>query len=332
MKKIITIIFTIIALALITACPTDTEDPVSTNFLSVGTSSSNTSSNYVGLVNFKETVEAATGGDVVVSLFPDSNLGSESELLTDMANGRGVAVLVGSDTLKNYVDEFKIMWAPYAFETRTDFMSFCTTDTYKTWAAKFNGTGYSLLAFNWFQGARHIVTDSGVVQISSPTNLSDVTLRSISLDIAQDSLEAMGATTTILPWGSISSSLQNGSIDGFEAQITALSGFTNDIDRVALTGHFIGSSGLLISEAWLATLPANYQDIILNAANAAGVVATAQVVTEIEDAKTDLSAVGIIFNDVTNVQEFINDTVSVYDIPANSDYKTYKAQIDAALP
>ena len=47
--------------------PTDPEDPSSTKFLSVGTSSSDTSSNYIGLVNFKEIVEAATGGDVVVS-------------------------------------------------------------------------------------------------------------------------------------------------------------------------------------------------------------------------------------------------------------------------
>jgi TRAP-type C4-dicarboxylate transport system substrate-binding protein len=80
-----------------------------------------------------------------------------------------------------------------------------------------------------------------------------------------DTLSAMGASATPLPWGETMSAVQQGVVDGLEG-----SEFTNigtkvyegPAKHVANTRHILGTCGVYISIKVWNDIPANYQAII----------------------------------------------------------------------
>lgn len=334
MKKIIVkAILGIMIILLFTGCPEANNSTPGTESvtLNVLTNLSETSAMYEGLVKFKELVDQGTDNSVIVSIAYDSALNT-ADTLDEMKNGQATAVLVGSDAIADLVDEFSIMWGPYAFESEEDFFAFCDTATYDTWAAGFNGTGVTLLSFNWLVGSRHIMTGSTVTDpILVPGDLSDIELRVPGFPIVGEAIDAMGATATAIPWSQLHSAFENQEVDGFENQFQAIAGLEDVITRVALTGHILVTNGLLISEDWLSGLSAENQLVIRNSAKTAGSYAAAQSEMEKDLIILDLESDGVTINTVTDIQDFITATAGVYDDPSYSDYKSYKQQIDTAL-
>jgi len=171
---------------------------------------------------FKKSVEERTKGKVEVQLFPNSQLDDTQDMMDQAAAGANVGTFVEASRVSVFVPEFNVLVAPYAFESVDELARFVETDTFAGWNEELKKkSGLTLLSFNWYQGARHMLTKKPV---STPADLSGVRVRTIGQPLWVETIGAMGAVATPLPWAEVYPSLQTGVIDGAEAQPAAIWG------------------------------------------------------------------------------------------------------------
>ncbi|MDK3071998.1 C4-dicarboxylate TRAP transporter substrate-binding protein [Sedimentitalea sp. JM2-8] len=211
-----------------------------------------------GLDKFAAEVAEATGGEVVVEVFHNSQLGDTTEMLDQARAGAAVGTVTDVARLSEFVPSLAIMSAPFLFDAYEDADKFALSDAYLSWGDELaDKAGLVMLASNWYQGARHALTQKPV---SGPEDLAGVRMRTIGAPIWIETIRAMGAEPTPIPWGEVYSALQLGTIDAAEAQPTAIKGakLYEVIKNVTLTGHIQLVTALVISaEAWNQILPEN---------------------------------------------------------------------------
>ena len=175
-----------------------------------------------GLDKFAKEVEEATGGAVVVEVFHNSQLGDTTEMLDQARAGANVGTVTDVARLSSFVPSLAIMSAPFLFDTYEQADKFALSEEYLGWGDELKEKAkLVMLASNWYQGARHALTQKPV---STPADLSGVKMRTIGAPVWIETIRAMGAEPTPIAWGEVYSALQLGTIDAAEAQPTAIWG------------------------------------------------------------------------------------------------------------
>lgn len=242
---------------------------------------------------FRKSVAERTGGRVEVELFPSSQLGDTQDMMDQAAAGANVGTFVEASRVSVFVPEFNVLVTPYAFESVDELARFVESDTFAGWNEQLrNKSGLTLLSFNWYQGARHMLTKK---PIAAPADLAGVRVRTIGQPLWVETIGAMGAVATPLPWAEVYPSLQTGVIDGAEAQPAAIWGakLYEVISDITLTSHIYLMSGLLVSDAWLRSLPEDLRTIVVEEAKRWGAEALKANVDGAEKIFADIRATGV---------------------------------------
>ncbi|MDN3722541.1 C4-dicarboxylate TRAP transporter substrate-binding protein [Roseibium salinum] len=204
-----------------------------------------------GLEKFKAEVEEATNGEVVVQVFHNSQLGDTTEMIDQARAGANVGTVTDVARLSSFVPSLAIMSAPFLFDTYEQADKFALSEEYLEWGDQLKEeSGLVMLASNWYQGPRHVLTQK---PISTPADLNGVRMRTIGAPIWIETIRAMGAEPTPIAWGEVYSALQMGNIDAAEAQPTAITGakLFEVIKHVTKTGHIQLVTALVVSaSAW----------------------------------------------------------------------------------
>jgi len=241
----------------------------------------------------KKSVEERSKGAIEVQLFPNSQLGDTQDMMDQAAAGANVGTFVEASRVSVFVPEFNVLVAPYAFDSVDELARFVETDTFDGWNRQLKEkSGLTLLSFNWYQGARHLLTKKPV---SGPADLKGVRVRTIGQPLWVETIGAMGAVATPLPWAEVYPSLQTGVIDGAEAQPSAIWGakLYEVVTDITLTGHIHLMSGLLVSDAWLQSLPEDLRAIVSEEAKRWGGQALKANVDGAEKIFADVRATGV---------------------------------------
>jgi len=247
----------------------------------------------VAAEGFQKSVAERTGGRVEVQLFPSSQLGDTQDMMDQAAAGANVGTFVEASRVSVFVPEFNVLVAPYAFESVDELARFVESDTFAGWNEQLKSkSGLTLLSFNWYQGARHMLTKK---PIATPADLSGVRVRTIGQPLWVETIGAMGAVATPLPWAEVYPSLQTGVIDGAEAQPAAIWGakLHEVISDITLTSHIYLMSGLLVSDAWLRSLPEDLRTVVVEEAKRWGAAALKANVDGAEKIFADIRATGV---------------------------------------
>jgi len=134
-----------------------------------------------GLDKFAAEVKEATGGDVVVEVFHNSQLGDTTEMLDQARAGANVGTVTDVARLSSFVPSLAIMSAPFLFDTYDQADKFALSEEYLGWGDELaEKAGIVMLASNWYQGARHALTQK---PISGPADLSGVRMRTIGAPV-----------------------------------------------------------------------------------------------------------------------------------------------------
>jgi len=251
-----------------------------------------------GLEKFKKEVEAATNGEVVIQVFHNSQLGDTTEMIDQARAGANVGTVTDVARLSSFVPSLAIMSAPFLFDTFEEADKFALSKEYLAWGDELKEkSGLVMLASNWYQGARHALTQK---PISSPADLSGVRMRTIGAPVWIETIRAMGAEPTPIAWGEVYSALQTGTIDAAEAQPTAIKGakLYEVIKYVTKTGHIQLVTALVVSaDAWDQISPEN-QKIVRDLAVENGRYASKLTIELGEKALADVAASGVTVSDV----------------------------------
>jgi tripartite ATP-independent transporter DctP family solute receptor len=236
----------------------------------------------------KKDVESRTSGEVAVQIFPSSQLGDTQNMMDQAQAGANVGTFVEGSRVAAFVPQFNVLVAPYAFGSVDDLAKFVETPTFAEWNNELKKkTGLTLLAFNWYQGARHMLTKKPV---ATPADLKGVRVRTIGEPLWIKTVGAMGAVPTPLAWAEVYPSLQTGVIDGAEAQPSAIRGakLYEVVSHITLTEHIFLMSGLIVSDKWLQSLPEAHRKVVMEEAKRAGALAL----------KTNVDQADQIFNEI----------------------------------
>jgi tripartite ATP-independent transporter DctP family solute receptor len=224
----------------------------------------------VGAEAMKKAVAERTDGKVEIQIFPSSQLGDTQDMMDQAQAGANVGTFVEASRVSVYVPQFDVLVAPYVFDSVDQLAALVESPTYDGWnKALEEKTGLTILSFNWYQGARNLLTNKPV---SGPEDLKGVRVRTIGQPLWIKTIGAMGAVPTPLAWAEVYPSLQTGVIDGAEAQPSAIRGakLYEVVSDVTVTEHIYLMSGLIVSAKWLNSLPDDLRAIVVEEARKAG--------------------------------------------------------------
>lgn len=229
---------------------------------------------FKGLESFRDNVEKRTHGAIKVKLFPNSQLGSDKDVIEQARAGAPVADVVDGGRLAAYVKEFGVLAAPYLASGYKGIRKVVTSPMFESWAKKLHDKAQlQVPSFNWWQGERQMWTNK---PIRTPADLHGVCVRITGAPVWNYTLSGMGATSKPMPWSSVYSAMQQHVIDGVGAQLPA--GYNSKLYEVTkyltLTHHINLITGLVASAARYDSLPAKFKKIVREEALKAGDVAS----------------------------------------------------------
>ncbi|MFB5662229.1 C4-dicarboxylate TRAP transporter substrate-binding protein [Alteribacillus sp. HJP-4] len=286
------------------------EDP--TYSLQVGIVVSENDPMYEGLETFKENVEDRTDGDLEVEIFTDSSLGDTPDIQEQAISGANVGTLADAAIMADYKEELGILQGPYLFEDYEDIQKVTDSDLFNEWSADLAETqNLQILSFNWYQGARHMVTNN---EIQTPEDLQGQNIRTIGADIFTETMSAMGANPTGMDWAEVYSGIQQGAIDGAEAQHSATHGASlyEVADYVSKTNHIQLITGFVVGADWYNNLPEDYKEILVEEANTGGEDASEIVRDSTEEYESMMEEEGMTIAE-PDVEPFREATKGVYE-------------------
>lgn len=259
-----------------------------------------------------ERIYDQTNGDVEILTYPNAQIAAYKDGVEMVSRGAYFISVEDPSYIGDYVPEFTALVGPLLYNNYDEYIELVKTPMVQKWKARLEEQGIKVLSLNYIFGFRNLITDK---VIRTPEDLKGVKLRTPGSKLFIETLNAMGASATPLPWGETFSALQQGVVDGLEG-----SEFTNfgakvyetGKKHVAFTNHFLGTCGVYISTAVWAKIPPEYQTIIENEF----VFEAEQMVNKLKDEHAEvirqLEAQGVMFNDIDR-GAFEARTVGLYD-------------------
>ena len=298
-----------------------------TTVINVNTALTTDDPMYAGLERMKANVEKRSAGKLQIRIFPGSQLGKDEDVLEQARAGANVAVLVDGGRLAPFVKEFGIMGAPYLVDNFDQVLRLQQSALFKGWVEKLRGAAnLQVLSFDWFQGHRHMLTNSPV---KVPADLKGVRVRTPGAPVWLETVRAMGATPTGMPWSEVYSALQTKVIDGAEAQHPAVYGarLYEVVKIITKTEHIYLITGIVTSRAWFDKLPADQQAILSEESFAAGKWASEATIASLADYEKKLREKGVTIVEIDKAP-FKAATAGVYQTLGYSDLRQ---DVDKAL-
>jgi tripartite ATP-independent transporter DctP family solute receptor len=314
-------------LALAALCVAAALPATAQTVLNVNTALTTDDPMYAGLERMKANVEKRTAGKLAIRIYPGSQLGKDEDVLEQARAGANVAVLVDGGRLAPFVKEFGIMGAPYLVDNFDQVLRLTGSPLFKGWVDKLrNAASLQVLAFDWFQGHRHVLTN---VSVKTPADLKGVRMRTPGAPVWLETVRAMGATPTGMPWSEVYSALQTKVIDGAEAQHPAVYGarLYEVVKVITKTEHIYLITGIVTSRTWFDKLPADQQAVLLEESVAAGKWASEKTIESLADYEKKLREKGVSVVEIDKTP-FKNATAGVY---ATLGYTDLRRDVDKAL-
>jgi tripartite ATP-independent transporter DctP family solute receptor len=282
---------------------------------------------FKGLEAFRDNVAKSSNGKIEIKLFPGSQLGSDEDVLEQARAGAGVAVVVDGGRLGAYVKELGILGAPYVAKDYAQLRKLITSPLFEEWVGKLRtASGHQILSFNWFQGQRHLLTNKPVTK---PADLAGVRMRTPGAPVWLETVRALGATPTPLPWAEVYSAMQLKAIDAVEAQHPASFGskLYEQVKFITKTGHINLLTGVVTSRIWFDKLPADLQKLLREEALKAGDIASNGTIDSLAKFEAQFKEKGVTIAEI-DTAPFVESTKAVYD---KLGYGELRKQVEAAL-
>jgi tripartite ATP-independent transporter DctP family solute receptor len=216
------------------------------------------------IIHFANTVAERSKGSLKIQVFHQETLGHERALFEGMRLGTVDMAKTSSSVVGNAVPEFGVFDLPYLFRDLDHLLQVLNGPFGQQLLAKLEGVGVKGL-FWMEQGTRSIYTAKRPVR--KPEDLKGMKIRVMEAPIMVDTINALGAAATPMPWGELYTSLRQGVVDGAENAPDAIA--TSKQYEVAkfytMTDHFRTPCLFMISMSTWGRLSEEHRQIILAA-------------------------------------------------------------------
>ena len=249
-----------------------------------------------GALKFKEVAERISGGKLEVQVFGGAQLGGERDLLEGIKLGT-IHMCIGAGGLANFAPAYNVVQLPFLIKNQEHMVKIAEGPAGKLLSQRIEEQGgYKVLGY-FSTGDSGIQTVKGPVR--TPADLKGVKIRVMENPALIESMRAMGANPTPLPFPELYTSMKQGVVEGATIDYTALwtTKVYEAVKYVTEPGfHFLAEPRpVLISAKYFASQPAEVQQWIAQAAAEASVYERSLFKDRQGKAIEDLRAKGIQF-------------------------------------
>lgn len=175
--------------------------------------SSQTHPVHKGVLAFQEALKKKSKGKLLIKIFPDSQLGSEREVLELLQIGSVAITKVSAATLSNFVPEYSVLGIPYLFRDDNHKFNVLEGEIGKSILEK--GSKFWLRGLCYYDaGNRSFYTK--MKPIRTPEDLKGLKIRVMNNQMAINMVNALGGSATPMAYGELYTALQQGVVDGAE--------------------------------------------------------------------------------------------------------------------
>ncbi len=243
-------------------------------------------------------IREKTGGRVDIKLFPANQLGSDTDLLTQVRNGSVDFFNLSSLILSTFVPVSGMTSLGFAFKDYETIWRTMDGELGDFIRAEIAKTPIFAFPKIWDNGFRHIT--SSTKEIRTPDDLKGFKIRVPAAPPLTSLFKAIGAAPAPINFNELYSALQTKVVEGQENPLAIIA--TTRLYEVqkscSLSGHVWDGYWVLGNKKAFAGLPADVQKIIADEINKSAVDQRADIARLSESLKADLAAKGISFVDV----------------------------------
>ncbi len=174
---------------------------------------------HIAMTEFAQKVEERTNGRIQVKIFPNGQLGSETENMEQLMAGVIAMTKVSAPGLATYNEAYHTFGLPYLFDDTEDFYHVMDSQQMRDFFLSTADDGFVTLTY-YTSGARSFYTKDKAIR--TPEDLHGLKIRVQDMQSQTDMLEALGGIPVAMSYGDVYTSLQTGIIDGTENNETAL--------------------------------------------------------------------------------------------------------------
>lgn len=234
--------------------------------LTLSHSLSETHTVHIAMEEFAEKVNERTKGRIQVQIFPNGQLGSETESMEQLMAGVIAMTKVSAPGLATYNEAYHTFGLPYIFDDTEDFYHVMDSEPMRDFFLSSGDDGFVTLTY-YTSGARSFYTKDKAIR--KPEDLKGLKIRVQDMKSQTDMLEALGGTPVAMSYGDVYTAMQTGIIDGTENNETALTtGKHGEICKVfSKDEHAMIPDVLVMSSKVWDTIAPEDQEIILEAAH-----------------------------------------------------------------
>lgn len=245
-----------------------------------------------------ESIYEKTDGAIEIQTFPQAQLPAYKEGVEQVVRGAKFISVEDPSFIGDYVPDFKALYAPMLYRSFDEYVELTRRDIVKQMMAQAEEKGIKILALDYIYGFRNLITKKVV---TTPADLSGMKIRTPGSKSYIDTLTAMGANATPLPWGETLSAVQQGVVDGLEgSEFTNLGTkvYEGPTKNVATTRHILGTCGVYISTEVWNSMPEKYRAIVQEEFTKGANDMVSLLKSQHGDVVKELESYGVKFNEV----------------------------------
>mgnify|MGYP003869181957 CR=1 FL=1 len=216
---------------------------------------------------FAEKVSQKTSGQVIVEVYPSSQLGNPNEIIRSVQMGAVDMCMAQPAALASMgVKELSVLVLPYIFKSYDQRMNVLFGPIGKELLAKISTSNLQLVGFGYFpDGARSFFTVKGK-PIRSLADVKGMKLRVQPQDLDTDMAIALGASPTPIAFAELYAALKSGVVDGAEQPVTSYwAGKYHEVSSyLTLDEHTYNTLIILFSEISWKKRPPQLQKILMD--------------------------------------------------------------------
>ncbi len=215
-------------------------------------------------------VAEKTDGNLVIEVFPSAQLGVEEDVLEQMRMGSNVGWQTDPARLGNYVKEFSVLYAPFLLSNLDEVKQLLTSETIADWSKQLEEKhNLKVVSYAWVQGFRNVFSNK---MGKSPEEFKGMLIRTAPAPMWVATVNSLGCKAVALAYGELYNGIQTKIVDGCELPYAAAAKLKvfEVAKNIIETQHIFQLNVQVVSAAWFNKLPEDYQKILIDECNKAG--------------------------------------------------------------
>lgn len=251
----------------------------------------------IAINNFADRVWEKSNHTLKIETYFDSILGDDNEMIEAIVRGSNMIMMVDPAQISDYAPNYAIMTGPYLYDSVDEIEKLAFSEVGQELADEAYAGGLKILDnMCTYFGTRELITKTPV---TGPADMVGLKVRTPSTALWVETLTAMGASTTSIPFADVYSSLSTGVCDAMENPLPTIynAKFQEVCGYVSMTKHMLAVNGWAMNSGVWESLSPEHQALLSEEALNLAHEGSELVAAAEEEVIEAMKAEGVIFND-----------------------------------